>query len=389
METIIAFGVISLLIVIAPFFSTLTRLPLVVVEILLGALAYYFGFFEHSESLKLIAHIGFLFLMFLCGLEVNLKSFTKMGQDFLKKVGLYFLILYSITFVFVLIFELSYIYLAAFPVMSLGMIMTLIRDYGKDKIWLNLALSVGILGELVSIGVLVILNGAYSYGLSFKLYETLLALLLFLGAIVGILKIANIIFWWFPTLKFLAIPKDSTKNQDIRFSAMLLLIMIGIVSLLKLEAVLGAFLAGAILATYFHYQKGLVDKLNDFGFGFFIPLFFVYTGSTLDISLILSDLEILKKVVLIVVCMLFLRILAAFIAYGKYFKSKKNTLLFAFSHSMPLTFLVATAQLGKQFNAISTEEYYAFILAALLEGIVFMFCIKLIYQLPNKKSPVS
>ena len=72
METIIAFGVISLLIVIAPFFSTLTRLPLVVVEILLGALAYYFGFFEHSESLKLIAHIGFLFLMFLCGLEVNL-----------------------------------------------------------------------------------------------------------------------------------------------------------------------------------------------------------------------------------------------------------------------------------------------------------------------------
>ena len=93
------------------------------------------------------------------------------------------------------------------------------------------------------------------------------------------------------------------------------MIMSGIVSLLKLEAVLGAFLAGAILATYFHYQKGLVDKLNDFGFGFFIPLFFVYTGSTLDISLILSDLEILKKVVLIVVCMLFLRILAAFIAY--------------------------------------------------------------------------
>jgi len=81
--------------------------------------------------------------------------------------------------------------------------------------------------------------------------------------------------------------------------------------------------------------------------------------------------------------------LAAFIAYGKYFKSKKNTLLFAFSHSIPLTFLVATAQLGKQFNAISTEEYYAFILAALLEGIVFMVCIKLIYQLPNKKSPTS
>ena len=51
MDSLITFGVISLLIVVAPFFSALTRLPLVVVEILLGALAFYFGFFKHFDSL--------------------------------------------------------------------------------------------------------------------------------------------------------------------------------------------------------------------------------------------------------------------------------------------------------------------------------------------------
>ena len=63
--------------------------------------------------------------------------------------------------------------------------------------------------------------------------------------------------------------------------------MIGIVQILELETVLGAFLAGMILSTYFHYQKGLSEKLNDFGFGFFIPLFFIYVGSTLDLKLII------------------------------------------------------------------------------------------------------
>ena len=53
---------------------------------------------------------------------------------------------------------------------------------------------------------------------------------------------------------------------------------------------------------------------------------------------------------------------------------------------MPLTFLVATAQLGKQFGVISAEEYYAFIIAALLEGILLTICIKLISNYKAKDS---
>ena len=93
-----------------------------------------------------------------------------------------------------------------------------------------------------------------------------------------------------------------------------------------------------------------------------------------------------SEVFVIIVVMELLRIIGAFVAYRKYFENRKEVLLFAFSHSMPLTFLVATAQLGKQFGAISAEEYYAFIIAALLEGILLTICIKLISNYKAKDS---
>lgn len=379
MDHIITFGIIAILIVIAPFLSAFLRLPLVAVEILLGAFALHFGIFSHSQTLEFVAHIGFLFLMFLCGLEVDLKTFIRLGFGFLKSAFLYFFVLYGLALLYVLNTGLSAFYIVALPVMSLGMIMAMLKEYPKNTPWLQLALKVGILGELISIVALVVLNGLYAHGLTWDLYKTLLVLFLFLGVIVGVFKVADILFWWFPALKFFLIPKDVSKNQDIRFSVMLFLILIGITQILGLESVLGAFLAGMILATYFHHQKGLAEKLNEFGFGFFVPLFFVYVGSTLDLRLILNN-EILALMAQIIAVMVILRVVSAWIAYQKYFKNHYKTLLFAFSHSMPLTFLVATAQLGLQFSAIDAKEYYALILAALIEGILLTICIKLIHN---------
>lgn len=386
MENIITFGIVAILIVIAPFLSSLTRLPLVAVEIVLGALAFHFGLFSHSPSLEFIAHIGFLFLMFLCGLEVDLKTFTKLGKGFLQSAFLYFLVLYGVAFFYVLNTDLSEFYIAALPVMSLGMIMAMLKEYPKNTPWLQLALNVGILGELISIVALVVLNGAYSHGLTWELYKTLLVLFLFLSVIIGVFKIADMLFWWYPAFKFFLIPKESSKNQDIRFSAMLFFILIGITQILGLESVLGAFLAGMILATYFHHQKGLAEKLNEFGFGFFIPLFFIYVGSTLDLDLMMKNLHLFSLTLSLIAIMVSLRLIAAFVAYRKFFKSYVKTALFAFSHSMPLTFLVATAQLGMQFGAIGTEEYYALILAALMEGIFLTIGIKMLYSYWIKKN---
>lgn len=381
MNDLFLFAIISMLIFIAPLIHNITKIPVVVVEILLGACAINLGIIVESNTIKEVAHIGFLFLMFLAGMEVDLKSFKLMGKLFLKQVAMYFFILYSVALLIILIFELPLIYIVAFPVMSLGMIMVLIQDYGKQYIWLNLCLKIGIIGELISILMLVLLNGYYSFGIGYELYKSLGILLIFLFVMILIFKLSSLIFWWFPNTRLLFIPDSNKSNQDIRYSMMLFFIMIVSVSFLHIEAALGAFLSGLILTSFFKYNKELHYKLNDFGFGFLIPLFFVYIGTTLDFKLIFSSASILIHALYICLAMIAIRIIAASIVFGVFFKSFKNIILFALSDAMPLTFLVATATLGLSINAIQKEQYYSFVLSAMLEAVIFMIAIKVIVSL--------
>lgn len=386
LDIFIAFSILSICIVIAPILANLTRMPVVVVEMLLGCFGIYFGVFSHSESFEFMAKVGFLFLMFLCGMEVDLRGFSRLGKRFLKAVVVYFVILYVLSAFIVLIFKLPNIFIAALPVMSLGMIMTLLKDYGKDKLWLEMALTVGIIGEVISIAALTLISGFYHYGNSLRLYENLAVLVAFMLAIVGIFWAFKILFWWFPNFKLFLMPYNDLSNRDIRFVVMLFVVFVALVLFLDLEAVLGAFLAGTIVAIFFSYKHELVGKLNEIGFGFFVPLFFVYVGSTLDFGLILANPSYVLNGVYIAIAMLALRLIAANMAFLRFFKSVKNTTLFALSHSMPLTFLVVTAKIADDWDAISKDMYYAFLLAAMIEGILFSIVIKFLWNLWKTKS---
>lgn len=384
LNQLFAFGIAAILIFIAPMINRLTKLPVVVIEILLGALALNVGLLEETDAFKEISHIGFLFLMFLAGIEVDIKSFKQMGISFLKSVVMYFFVLYCVAAIVVLFFKLSVIYIAALPVMSLGMVMILIQDYGKNEYWLDLSLKIGIVGELVSITMLVLLNGYYSFGLSKELYESLGVLCLFTILIVAVFKIAGFIFWWFPGFRLILIPSEGSMNEDIRYSMMLFFIMILIVSFLNIESALGAFVSGMIISSFFKTNKELHHKLNEFGFGFLIPLFFVYIGSTLDFGTIFAHNEILLHALDICIAMIAIRIIATSIVFGSVLKSTKSVFLFSLGSAMPLTFLVATATLGLNINAIEKAQYYSFVLAAIMESIVFSVTIKIMLNFKRK-----
>ena len=116
---LISFSVIAFLIVLATYLSRFSKIPIAVVEILIGTIAAHFGLFESNETIKIVAHVSFLFLMFLAGMEVDLRGFSKLGVSFYKKALLYFVCLYLLAFFIVLVFKLEWIYIAIFPVMSL------------------------------------------------------------------------------------------------------------------------------------------------------------------------------------------------------------------------------------------------------------------------------
>ncbi len=206
--------------------------------------------------------------MFLCGLEVEIYLFKKLGVSLLKRIFAYLLILYTLSFILTFSLNLEPIFMVIFPIISLGMIMTLVKDYRKEILWLDLVLKVGVIGELLSIFGLVVVDGVYSHGLGMDLIKDLGILIVFLILIIVAFQIFKTLFWWFPHLKLFVMPKSSQFNQDVRFSLMLFFSLVAIVVWLKIEMVLGAFLAGLVVSTFFPHKSELIHKLNDVGFGF-------------------------------------------------------------------------------------------------------------------------
>ncbi len=375
MENILIIVTISLIVTLSPFLSSISKIPVAVVEIILGVIVAYGGLLGESDLFYVIAKVGFLYLMFLAGMEVDLNKLAGSGSDFLKKAFIYLGVLYFIAISLFLYFELSFIYVVALPVMSVGMMMTLIKEFENTPPWLEFIFSVGVLGELVSILALVLMDGYLKYGFELELFGAIATLVLFIGVSIILFRVLSTIFWWYPRLKHYIMPMEDSKNRDVRFSMAFFFIMIALMLYLKLEMVLGAFLAGMFINTFFEHKKELPEKLSSFGFGFLIPVFFVYVGSTLDFELLMSK-EIISGALFIMVCMILMRLVAAFIAFYKSINSFKETILIGLADSMPLSFLVAVATIGLTENMITKSEYSAFILAAMAEAIFIMVLIK-------------
>ncbi len=372
--------IISLIIFSSPFVSKLTQLPTSVVEIISGTLFGALGLLHHGPLFELVAEFGFLYLMFLAGLEVDLKKLLSIHSSTLKSGLLYILLLYLFSFIIVKYMNFDTMFIAIFPLISVGLIAALKKEYGKES-WLDLSIAIGSLGEVVSIAVLTIFSAAMEFGTGTKFYQTLTILIVFLLLILGIFKLLQVLFWWYPELKTTLMPKIDNEEQDIRLSMALFFTFIAIMLYLHLEVAFGAFIAGIFIATFFEHKRSLPHKLSAFGFGFLVPIFFIYTGSSFKISALWME-GILSGALLITTIMVCIRI-AASMAFYKILPLT-HRILFALSHSMPLTLLVAIATIALHSHVIDESEYMAFILASILEVIVAMVLIRILVRLNGK-----
>jgi Kef-type K+ transport system membrane component KefB len=154
---------------------------------------------------------------------------------------------------------------------------------------------------------------------------------------------------------------------------------------LHLELAFGAFLAGIFIPTFFEHKHDLEKKLSSFGFGFLIPIFFIYIGYSFDLEALKME-GLIKSAFIIVIVMIAMRLVASLVYYKQL--GWVDSILLGLSHSMPLTLLIAMATLAYLANSIDKLHYYAFILAALFQVLIVMTAIKLIVLYKSKKEIV-
>lgn len=366
---------LSVLIWGSPFVAKFLRLPIPPVEIILGSVTAFFGFIAPNSYFDLVAEVGFLYLMFLAGMEVDLKQITKSPPIVIRQSVLFLLIMVFFAIFFGSIFELNTIVIISMPLISIGLLASLSKVYGKEESWLRLAFIVGVLGEIFSIAALTVFDAAIMTGFGIDLILKLGYLLFFIVVIYMLYKTLNLLFWWYPEFKKTLVPKIDTSAQDIRLSMALFFILIAVMLTLDLELALGSFIAGMAISAFFHHEKELENKMSNLGFGFLVPLFFIHVGSSFDIHALMIK-GVIPGALLITLLMITSRLLAA-IALKK-ISGTKEALLIGFSLSMPLTLLVAVATIGYDTQLLDQLTYYQLILASLFEILISMTIIKIL-----------
>ena len=367
---------LSIILLISPFISNMLKLPISMVEITLGAIAGAFGLLHNNEMFNILAEVGFLYLMLLAGMEVNLKELLKLDRSIFIKGFLFLFVLYALSIASVFVFKYSIIFIVILPLISIGLMLSIQQEIGKQP-WLNLAIKIGVLGELLSILVLTVVSGYFEFGFSKELMINIGILFLFLIVLAFFFMGLRTLFWWFPKLKLYLMPGSDKYFQDVRIAISLFFIMIAVMMILHLDVVLGAFVVGVFLSTFFEHNKDLEHKLAPFGFGFLITIFFVHVGSSIDLSSI--NLNLIKDSLILTFLMIILRIISSFLFF-KYLHFK-NTILFGLSLSMPLTLMIATATLAYQNNVIDNYWFTVFVFTAVLEVVIVMIGIKMIEKL--------
>ncbi|AKF24131.1 sodium:proton antiporter [Sulfurovum lithotrophicum] len=364
---------LSLLIWGSPFVSKLLRIPTPPVEIILGSVVAFAGLVGHNQYFDIIAEVGFLYLMFLAGMEVDLKQITRSPKALIRRSMLFLGIMAFFSVAAGILFHLNTITIISMPLISIGILASLAKTYGKEQPWIRLAFIAGILGEIISIAILTVFDAASTTGVNMTLVTKVSYLAAFITVVYLLYKLLRLLFWWMPELKNTLMPKLDTSDQDIRLAMALFFILIAIMLYLKLELALGAFIAGVAISAFFHHEKQLEAKISSLGFGFLVPLFFIHVGASFDLKS-LAEEGVITGALLITVLMILSRVLAAVVL--RQISGSRDALLVAFSLSMPLTLLVAVATIGYETKLLHILSYYQLILASIFEVILSMLLIK-------------
>jgi Kef-type K+ transport system membrane component KefB len=255
---------------------------------------------------------------------------------------------------------------------SLGLIVPILEDAGvADRPVGQFAIAGASLGELSPVVLLSLFFSGRAAGLGSKLLLLSLLVVLVVLVVIGTLRIERSM-WITRMINKLA---DTSAQIRIRLSMLLVVGLGAVATHLGFEAILGAFIAGAILrlvdADAQHKHPLFHPKLDAIGYGFLIPVFFVTSGLTFNLSVLFSSATTLLRVPLFLLALLVVRGLPA-VLYRSALSSIRDVAAVGLLQATSLPFIVAATTIGLQVHAIRPANAAALVAAGLFSVILFL-----------------
>ena len=316
-------------------------------------------------SINLLANVGLGFLFLLAGYELDLKLFEERPGR-LAIVG--WLLSVALAAATVGALAAAGLVRAFVPVAlgltttALGTLLPILRDNdmlgGRFGRYL---LAAGAVGELFPIFAIALFLGASSKFVA-------LASLAAVGVLAAVLSLVPRLVRGTRLSRIVQEGEGSTSQTTVRLTVLLLLLLLVVAEEFGLDVVLGAFLAGIVLRRWAPGDvHSLESKLDAIGYGFFIPLFFVFSGMGLDVR---SIAEAPLRLVAFFVLLLVIRGVPALFLYRRLLPAVQRVeMMLLTATALPL--LVALAEIGLRNGTMLRENAAALVGAGALSVLVF------------------
>ena len=383
---------VSVLAVIVPVLAwrlTGGLLPAVVGEVLVGVLfgEPLLGIIKHDNVwLTFLALFGFAYLMFLSGLEINLSVLVRSPgrRWYVPNVALRHPLVSGVAMLLTVV-GLTYLALefmqragliesVQIPMLlfiliatAVGVIVPVLKDRPDLGRMAQALLVGGFLLELcaiIGVGIVSALErGGIGWRMALLLAIPAALVLLVWGTRVGTARLPLI-----PrTIQELT---QTSAQIKIRASLALLVVFVALSQVVGAELVLGAFIAG-LAVTFVSPKHGTVlrGKLDALGYGFFVPIFFIHAGATLDLSAVFNSGESLILVPVLLLVAFGTKMLPALIGLAPAW-GLRNGIAGGSLISANLSLVLAAGAIALDLGLIEQDLFGALLLMALLTTVL-------------------
>jgi len=277
------------------FLSEKLKQPVILGELILGAIIGNIGFIIMEDALVLdpvvynIADIGILFLLLSAGLSFNLKEFKKIEKSSSVVATLGVILPFILGYIVSIWFGFSHITAlfvgTALMATSVGVnaeILLELRIIGTRLG--SLIMGAAIIDDIISVVILSILVSVVKTGY-LSVWETsififLALLFILIASLLTKDKVSDVLDRYLAKIKL--------GRESLLIMGIVVVLLFSLVAEnIGLSLIIGAFLAGIVLGKL-SFFRGLKDYTSLIGGGFFIPVFFVTVGMTFNFNAFLS-----------------------------------------------------------------------------------------------------
>ena len=365
------------------------RIPAVLVEIFAGYLAGRFLLQNvNAESLSILEFLGltgFIFLMFLSGLEIDMDqviySFPR-KKHWNKRININpvvaAIIIFSLTIflawgsavILSKIVDINNIWYFALimSTTSVGIVFPVLKNRGEaTTLYGQMLIITAAMADILSI--ILFTFTAFIITNGFRIEITFLFLLFLLFYF--FYRLGNRVKNWHFLKKISFELSHAASQLSIRGTIFLLLIFVVLSQYIGKEVILlGAFLCGMLLSLFLHKGRSLlVIKLDGLGYGFFIPIFFIMVGVKFDLESLKEFQLILLPFLLTLMVLLFAVKLIPSLSLTSQFGLRRSV-AGGFLLSSRLSLIIAASAIGLNLGIVSPAINASFVLMAIVTCII-------------------